>query len=233
MLGVIGVVILVTILFLMLRATTRLEEPLPEMRAAATTMEFPSNPERVVRVRDADASTRAERRARVLELNTELEETEARIEGLQRELRLIVDDQALSGDAARMSRLVDQLADLEAKLGGLRKRNRLTYLMSEPDDLRPLVVELSSNRAVISRESSASNPSSIRGATIEETARRTVDFALAEKKAGEYLLMVVKPSGIPLWTRIVTDRRIQTLPVGLDLIPEHAATTDQFPGSNP
>lgn len=233
MLGVIGIVILVTILFLLLRSTTQVGIPRPDAGVAMTRMESPATPEIVVRTIEPDAATRADRRGQVLDLNARLEESEREIAELRRELRLLLDAETLSGDAARISDLMDQLTDLEETLGDVQKKNRLTYLISEPGGLSPLVVELSRNRAVISREDSGENPYSIRAATIQETARRTIDFALAEKRDREYLLLVVKPSGIPLWSMIAGNPAIQRLPVGLDLIAERASTTDAFPGAAP
>ena len=231
MLGVIGVVILVTILLLIQRATLTFEE-ISQPISEPVTQELEVPPETIVTVSETNPATMADRSRQTRAIQIELNESKSRIIELQSEVRSMVDARTLSSEHSRIARLMDEASELQNELGQLERRNRVTYLLSESEGLRPLIVELAKNRGVVSREQGSNASISITGDSPTVAASRIFTFLTAELGENEYILLVVKPSGIPVWAALTRIPGLQGQPIGIDLLPEHAATTDPFPGGN-
>ncbi|MDB4633059.1 hypothetical protein OAR33_00230 [bacterium] len=234
MLGVIGVIILITIMLLIQRTTAALEPPMPTLPGPiGRDQDDVPVVERIVTI-ETTATERADRRRRIRASAESLEQSEARLVELRNRFREILDDRLLSSVANRLRASLENQESLAKELRELKRRNRVTYLLTEADGPPPLILELSDNRAVISRDSGSSGSFSITGRTPEETAERVATYAEADldRANDEYLLLVIKPSGIGLWAALLRHPRISGLPIGIDLIPEHASTTESFPGGD-
>lgn len=126
--------------------------------------------------------------------------------------------------------------DLQDELKDLSNRRRVVYLVAPSEPLTPLVTELSSARVVMSTDQSREAPLSITSGDAEAAARAILAvFKSMPDRDRRYLLLVVKPSGIPTYLRLHellnTDPDVRGVRVGLDLIPEDYWTTDEFPAS--
>lgn len=231
MLGVIGVVILVTILLLIQRATSMFDE-IAQPISEPVTHELETTSETIAVIRKTNPATMADRSRKTRAIQMELDESKFRVIELQMAVRSMIDDRSLSSDHSRIARLMAEESELQNELGQLERRNRVTYLLSESGGLRPLVVELAKNRGVVSREQGSNASISITGDSPTAAASRILAFLTAELKKNEYILLVVKPSGIPVWAALTRLPDLQGIPIGIDLLPEHAATTDPFPGGN-
>jgi hypothetical protein len=231
MLGVIGVVILITIMLLIQRATSTFDDIAQPINDPVT-HQLKATSETIVVVRETSPAIKADRSRKTRAIQIELDESKFRVIELQRAIRSMIDDRTLSSDHSRIASLMVEASELQNELGQLERRNRVTYLLSESEGLRPLIVELAKNRGVVSREYGSNASISITGESPTAAASRILAFLTAELGKNEYILLVVKPSGIPVWAALTRLPGLQGKPIGLDLLPEHAATTDPFPGGN-
>jgi hypothetical protein len=231
MLGVIGVVILLTIVLLLQRATGLFDSTLI---ASATSMVTSPTQSIVLQpnIVDATPGDRAVRRLEMLDLKARLDATAERLNALRVSIRNQTDDLALGGASATVEETVQRLGELQAELADLERRRRVTYLLADRDGWTPLVIEISHGRAVTSRPEGDGAAFAIQADSAEELARRIARFALAERRDTEYLLLVVKPSGIPTFFQLpLPNWKAEGVPVGIDLITERSATTDAFPAA--
>lgn len=128
-----------------------------------------------------------------------------------------------------------QRDELREKLEALEQRRMITYLVDQAEPLHPLVTEISSARVVLSVDRSRESPLCV----VESDPALAADaivthFRTHPQTSSMYLLLVVKPSGIPvleeLMTRLAADPALAEIQVGIDLIPEDHWTTHAFPG---
>lgn len=236
MLGVIGVVILLTIVLLLQRATGLLEPITDDLLVGGETERSLSMPKVTVRteVIEASAGDRATRRLEIRELESDLQSTATLLDALRARIRRLTDEFNLGGGSRAVTEAIERIGDLQARLGEVEERRRITYLLSEADGWTPMVVEIADGRAIMSRPQGEMPALAISAATPDALANRIARFANAEIGPREYLLLVVKPSGIATYYALPLDqweeRGIRT---GLDLIPESSATTDEFPAVRP
>lgn len=232
MLGVIGIIILLTIVLLLQRATGALVESGSLPAGTAPPVDPPRSTPVLVEttIREPSASERAVRRIEIRELESELIETTRRLDDLRRAIREQADRLALGGQAHAVRNVLDRVNELEGELAALERRRRVTYLMADADGWTPLVIEISNGRAVVSRQDGDAGAFAIPGATASELATRIDRYVRAELRDREYLLLVVKPSGIETFFKLPRAAWDDAgLRVGLDLIPDSSATTDAFP----
>lgn len=160
-------------------------------------------------------------------LRREIEEARARRnEAL---VRASQDTEALL--AARLEEERDRLRDQIRELSG---RRRIVYLRAPTETRLPLVVEISSARVVISPDQSREPAISLSAGDPGMAAKQVIAFFKSmPDRDSRYLLVVLKPSGIPVHLRLREalreDPEMRGVPNGLDLIPEDYWTDDLFP----
>lgn len=151
-------------------------------------------------------------------------------EKLQERLRLArADQQALLALElmTRRDALLEQLEEVS-------QRRRVAYLVAPSDAVTPLVLEVSQARLVMSTDRTGEPAMSLDVQDADSAARAIVELILSQPNLERhYLLVVLKPSGIPMYWKLSTllgaDPRTQHLRIGLDLIPEDYWTADEFP----
>jgi hypothetical protein len=123
--------------------------------------------------------------------------------------------------------------ELLAELDGVERQKMITFIVDEAEPLSPIVLEISGERIVMS---DVGNGASIRIAAGTPSAQCMHAIRLYERLAREapsYMLLVVTPSGIPLYLAIL--QAIAAMPeesrprIGIDLIPEGSFISNQFP----
>ena len=130
--------------------------------------------------------------------------------------------------------LMEQRDRLQEQIRELNDRRRIVYLVAKSDALLPLVTEMSGGRAVASTDQSREAPIALPSSDPDSTARAVLAYyrSLPDRDR-RYLLVVLKPSGIPAYLRLralmAADPDLKDTRLGLDLIPEDAWTTDEFP----
>jgi hypothetical protein len=187
--------------------------------------------------RDIDADRKlASEVVTIVATAEELERMKKEVLAARDELEKLVrtagaDDRALL--ALELMRRRDELQD---ELKDLSNRRRIVYLVAPSEPLAPIVTEVSSGRVVMSTDQSREAPLSIPSSDAESAARAIIAvFKSTPTRERRYLLLVLKPSGIPTYLRLRellnADPETRGVRVGLDLIPEDYWTTDEFPGS--
>lgn len=232
MLGVIGIVILLTIVLLLQRATGLITSDDSSNSALVTPVGIPqeSPVEIERRVVAPSAGDRAKRRIEIRGLDADLQAAAARLQELRGRIRAQTDRLALGGEAYAVQDELERIETLQEQLVDLQRRRRVTYLLADADGWSPLVIEVSDGRAVVSRPEGRGSAIAIGGATPQDLAERISRYADAERGPREYLLLVVKPSGIATYFELPMQAwDARGVRVGTDLIPESAATTDAFP----
>jgi len=159
-----------------------------------------------------------------LRLRTLYEEIEARKEEIAEktaELRTMVEGEYSDESATTESRhLQQQLEQLEATLEERRRSDRLVYIASQSFALQPLLIEMSSGAI---RVSGTSDAETVIEFTDEELALR-LERALAwlEGFSDEefYCLLLLKPSGLPLYEQLRAALVEKGFQIGVDLMPE-------------
>lgn len=181
----------------------------------------------------ARSSMRAELRARAGELDA-LEREKEELERQLREMLLAHPD----ADKLKVAlELVARRDALQGDLDKLERVRRIQYIVDPTAGLTPIILEVSAARVVVSELDA--RQSSMRIAAGTETAQATDAVALYRTLARGrpvYLFLIVKPSGIPLYQKIM--QVIASLPreerprIGLDLIPEPGFIAPLFPAAD-
>lgn len=180
---------------------------------------------------------RASLRQEMLASAAQLEALETRARELEdqlRELLIAHPDAATLREVIELTRARDGLA---GELAKVERRKRITFIVDPAEPLRPVVFEVSGSRIVVT---DAENGASLRIAAGTSTAQALDALALFKVLAEErpsYILLVVTPSGLPLYSLIVD--AIAAMPedeqprIGLDFIPEGSYVSPVFPGTAP
>ena len=173
-------------------------------------------------------------------LKLELEAKAGELGSLQERVRLLEDElRALlidnPGAAAlreylQLLRLRDERAE---KLSGLEQRKQITFIIDEAQQFRPVVMELTRARIVVT-DIYSDVPMRVCAAT--EDAQCMSALALFDQLNAEqpsYILLIVTPSGIPMYQKMLAAiyaRPEASRPrIGLDLLPEGSFVAAQFP----
>jgi hypothetical protein len=130
--------------------------------------------------------------------------------------------------------LMKQRDELHEQLKELNNRRRIVYLVAPGESFVPLVTEVSSSRLVVSTDQSREAPLSLPSSDPEMAAQALLGvFMSLPDREQRYLLLVLKPSGIPTYLRLrellQANQNTRNVRIGLDLIPEDHWTTDEFP----
>ncbi len=185
------------------------------------------------RAEDPNASLAASR-AELLDLGVGLDAARSRIEDLERRIEDILAEAQLDPRAAIAIDLMRRRDALLEALADTRRRKRITYLIADRGDAAPTVAEVSGARAVISFDAEAEAPLALVDSDPDALAKLVLQaFTSRPDWTSRYLLVVLKPSGIRVWERMLEtmrdDPRYEQVSTGLDLIPESQWTTDAFP----
>jgi hypothetical protein len=164
----------------------------------------------------------------------ELEALEIRAETLENQLRELLVENPGAAELREYLELVRIRDGLAAQLQAMEQRKEISFIIDRTETVRPIVMELSSGRIVVT-DINAGVPYRIAAGTEEaqcNQALRLYDRLRDGQPA--YVLMIVTPSGIPMYSKLYS--AILALPevtrprVGLDLIPEGSFVARQFPG---
>jgi hypothetical protein len=249
MLSLIGITIVITMI-LLLQVTKVTADAVKDARVAMDSGIPLTERERSVRNRvtalehavrqasmrpDVDPlAERASLRQELLASATQLETLEQRARELEEQLRalLVAHPEAASlREVIELTRTRDQMAEELAKL---ERRKRITFIIDAAESLRPVVFEVSAARIVVT---DAEAGASARIAAGTPTAQALDALALYVRLAAErpsYILMVVTPSGLPLYETlldaIAAMDESQRPRLGLDFIPEGSFVSPLFPG---
>ena len=231
MISTIGVILVISLLLILNRATRIVVAD--ERNGVAVRESTATRIERRVDV--AEGQELAARRADVISLAEELDLLDAQLLDVRGDLNRSLAEAQLDGDMAVVGKLIRRRDVLLDAIAQMNRRNRIVYLITDPDDRTPFVVELGDDRVVLSTDRVESAPITVNASDPDLAARTLLDFFEALPDRSErYLLLSVKPSGVGTLRAIVEEanRRpsIKSTEFGLDLIPEWAATTSLFPG---
>jgi len=240
MTGTIGVMILIALILVLwltevvesveayvAREPTQESDELATLRSEVMTLElsFARQTMAVESITDTTEMHPDRRLAQLrLRLRTLYEEIEARKEEIAEktaELRTMVEGEYSDESATTESRhLQQQLEQLEATLEERRRSDRLVYIASQSFALQPLLIEMSSGAI---RVSGTSDAETVIEFTDEELALR-LERALAwlEGFSDEefYCLLLLKPSGLPLYEQLRAALVEKGFQIGVDLMPE-------------
>jgi hypothetical protein len=177
---------------------------------------------------------RASLRQELLQSAAQLETLEQRARELEDQLRdlLVAHPDASSlREVLELTRTRDQMAQELAKL---ERRKRITFIVDASEPLRPVVFEVAASRIVVT---DAELGASARIAAGTPAAQVLDALALYRRLAAErpsYILLVVTPSGLPLYESILDAiaemEESQRPRLGLDFIPEGSFVSPLFPG---
>jgi len=164
----------------------------------------------------------------LLDIDLDLIEIREKLDAARREFDRIIIESELEGDVGVGLALRQRRDTLLEELDETRLRDRIVYLVSESDPKKPLIMELSENQIVISSSDQSFSTSLF----------NDFEYAIADVQShldtGDYyLLVVLKPSGMRLWNQlkqyVLNLKKIgKSIDLGLDLIAENHATTENF-----
>jgi hypothetical protein len=180
---------------------------------------------------------RASLRQELLVSASQLESLEKRAGELEDQLRdlLVAHPEAASlREVLELTRVRDQIAE---ELLQLERRKRITFILDKAEPLRPIVFEISAARVVVTDAENGAS-SRIAAGTIAAQALDALKlFRVLAQERPSYILLVVTPSGLPLYQTILD--AIAAMPeaerprLGLDFIPEGSYVSPVFPGIAP
>ena len=231
MIATIGVILVISLLLILNRATRLVaaddRNEVAQEAISSTRIER--------RVDVAEGQELSARRADVLALRDELDLLDAQLLDARADLNRSLGNAELDGDMAMVGELIRRRDVLLDAIAQMNRRNRIVYLITDPDDRIPFVVELGDDRVVLSTDRVESAPITLDATDPDLAARLLLDFfERLPDRSRRYLLLSVKPSGVGTLQAIVEEanRRptVESTEFGLDLIPEWAATTSLFPG---
>ena len=178
---------------------------------------------------------RASLRQELLASASQLAALEGRTRELEEQLRelLVAHPEAASlREVLELTRARDRLTK---ELQELERRKRITFIVDAAEPLKPVVFEVSASRIVVT---DAENGAASRIAAGTHAAQALDALALFKVLAQErpsYILLVVTPSGLPLYQTLLD--AIDAMPeadrprLGLDFIPEGSFVSPVFPGA--
>lgn len=137
------------------------------------------------------------------------------------EMRTTVEREHLADSKTAQARhLQQQLGQLHATLEEKRRSDRLVYIASQSFALQPLLIEISGEAI---KFSGATDADAVVEFTDEERALR-LERALAWvegfSKDKFYCLLLLKPSGLPLYEQLHDELEQRGFQIGIELLPE-------------
>jgi len=193
------------------------------------------------RLSDAENARQVNSEVRLAQDVAAIDQTAVELDRLKQEIAKSHDELVKIAQEARADQralialeLMRRRDELQVALQEISHRRRITYIVDASEQRRPLVTEISSARVVVSAEQSSGAPEAVPAGDPAATAQAIIAiFRSQPDVARRYLLLVLKPSGIPTYLRLIellrADPALQDIQVGLDLIPEDHWTNDEFP----
>ena len=133
--------------------------------------------------------------------------------------------------------LIEQRDSLIQELDGLSQRRKLVFQQRRSDGLRTRVFEVAGHRIVEAFEDSTSNAIMHTFSTPQEGANIFQDRMNDAQKKGHAVLVVLKPSGVPVYQRLwPNEGEVESSPLrpthfGIDLISEDGWISDEHPAA--
>lgn len=170
----------------------------------------------------------------------ELEDLERQLQDVTSKIRVERNllkrlNESMRGDpeVSEAMALEEKIEKLRGELDKTQRKSLITYLVSPTEPLRPLIAELSSSRIVIFEQGGSGAPISFDVTNPEMAAKWLLDYFHGRPARAElYPLLVVKPSGIPIYEHIRmimdSDARFVGVDSGADLILESAFIDPTF-----
>lgn len=166
-------------------------------------------------------------------LSLDLEHYESMAKELEDELRNLLLENSGAAELREYMELVRIRDELAAKLQSMEQRKEISFIVDKTESLRPIVMELSKGRIVVT-DVATGEPYRIAAGTDESQCNHALRlFSALSEGAPSYILIIVTPSGIALESKLRS--AILALPeesrprIGLDLIPEGSSISRFFP----
>jgi len=177
---------------------------------------------------------RASLRQELLQSAAQLETLEQRARELEDQLRdlLVAHPDASSlREVLELTRTRDQMAQELAKL---ERRKRITFIIDASESLRPIVFEVSGSRIIVTDAESGASARIAAGTPAAQVLDALALYRRLATERSSYILLVVTPSGLPLYETILDAiaeiDESQRPRLGLDFIPEGSFVSPLFPG---
>lgn len=168
------------------------------------------------------------------DLQRQLDDVTSKVRDERKLLKRLNEQMRGDPEVSEALALEQEIEMLQGELEKMQRKSLITYLVSPAEPLRPLIAELSSSRIVISPEGGGGNLISLDVTDPERAAKRLLDYFYGRPERAElYPLLVVKPSGIPIYEHIRSmldsDARFAGVAVGVDLVRESSFIDERFP----
>lgn len=182
-------------------------------------------------------SARTTLRQELLARAGELKQLEARAVELEEQLRDILVRNPQAASLRELLELTKRRDDLLAQLEGVEQRKQITFILDEAEPLRPIVLEISAARIIVSDVGSGASMRVAAGTQAAQCMQALRLYSALAQEAPSYMLLIVTPSGIPAFLSLI--QAIESLPeesrprLGLDLIPDGSFVSSEFPSMRP
>ena len=167
----------------------------------------------------------------------ELRQLEARAAELEEQLRDMLVRNPQAASLRELLELTKRRDELLVRLDGVEQRKQITFILDEAEPLRPIVLEISAARIIVSDVGSGAAMRVAAGTQAAQCMQALRLYSALAQEAPSYMLLIVTPSGIPAFLSII--QAIESLPeesrprLGLDLIPEGSFVSSEFPSMRP
>lgn len=182
-------------------------------------------------------AARTSLRQELLARSGELGQLEARAQELEEQLRDILVRNPQASSLRELLELTRRRDELLVQLEGVEQRKQVTFILDEAEPLRPIVFEISGARIVVSDVGSGASMRIAAGTAAAQCMQALRLYTALAQEEPSYILMIVTPSGIPIYQSLV--QAIESLPedrrprLGIDLIPEGSFVSSEFPSLRP
>jgi hypothetical protein len=176
-------------------------------------------------------------RQELLSRAQDLERLEARASELEEQLREILVRNPQAASLRELLELTRRRDELLVSLEGAEQRKQITFILDEAEPLRPIVLEVSGARIIVSDVGSGASMRIAAGTPAAQCMQALRLYEALSREAPSYMLLIVTPSGIPTFQSIV--QAIESIPeqsrprLGIDLIPEGSFVSSEFPSARP
>lgn len=167
----------------------------------------------------------------------ELGQLESRAKELEEQLRDILVRNPQAASLRELLELTRRRDELLVQLEGVEQRKQITFILDEAEPLRPIVMEVSGSRIVVSDVGSGASMRIAAGTLAAQCMQALKLYTSLAEESPSYILLIVTPSGIPTFLALI--QAIESLPeesrprLGLDLIPEGSFVSSEFPSARP
>lgn len=165
----------------------------------------------------------------------ELGHLEARAQELEEQMRDILVRNPQAASLRELLELTRRRDELLVQLEGVEQRKQITFILDEAEPLRPVVMEISGARIVVSDVGSGASMRIAAGTIASQCMDALKLYTTLANETPSYILMIVTPSGIPVYLSLI--QAIESLPeesrprLGIDLIPEGSFVSSEFPSA--